>query len=124
MRKERSTSQKKIIFQLLKENKNHPSVDEIFEKAKTKLPGLSRGTVYRIIKNLKEKGTVTEIPSAITRFDGNTSSHAHFICSKCGKIFDIFDACNDCNIIKKTSVKVGKINNYQIYFHGKCKSCR
>ncbi len=119
------TPQKKIVLELLKGSKDHPSADDIFERAEIRLPGLSRATVYRIIKDLKEKGTVTEIPQAVSRYDGDTSSHAHFICDECGGIFDIFeDVCKDCNIIQSTRTKVGNIENYQIYFHGKCKNCR
>ncbi len=125
MKKERITPQKRIILELLKESKSHPSTDDIFEKAEKKLPGLSRATVYRVIKDLKEKGSVIEIPCNVSRYDADTSSHAHFICDKCNGIFDIFeDVCKNCNVIKSTKTKVGKINNYQIYFHGKCKKCR
>lgn len=124
MKKERLTPQKKIVLELLKESKDHPSADEIFERAGGRLPGLSKSTVYRIIKDLKDKGSITEIPHTSSRYDGDTSSHAHFICDECGKIFDIFeDVCKECGIIKSTKTKVGQITNYQIYFHGKCKTC-
>lgn len=123
MKTERETSQKKIILNYLIGVKNHPSAEEIYIKVKKSLPSLSRGTVYRILKNLKEKKIIQEIPSSISRYDGDTSSHAHFICNKCDKIFDIFNACKDCKIIKNKKTKVGKINNYQVYFYGKCKFC-
>jgi len=124
MTKERLTSQKQIILDYLKSVKTHPSAEEIFLKVKKKLPRISRGTVYRILDNFKEKSEVQAIPvKGVAHFDGDTVPHAHFICTKCHHIFDIFDVCRKCNIIKHKRTKVGKITNYQIYFYGLCKHC-
>ena len=124
MTKERLTSQKQIILDYLKSVKTHPSAEEIFLKVRKKLPRISRGTVYRVLDNFKEKGEAQTIPAkGVAHFDGDTSPHAHFICVKCHRIFDIFDICRECNIIKRRRIKVGKIISYQIYFHGLCKYC-
>ncbi|MBC7073854.1 transcriptional repressor, partial [Candidatus Parcubacteria bacterium] len=48
---ERLTSQKKIILDYLKSVRTHPSAEEIFEKVRKRLPQISLGTVYRILKN-------------------------------------------------------------------------
>lgn len=121
--KERLTCQKKIILDYLKSVKTHPSAAAIYLNARKKLPRISSGTVYRILKNLKKKKEIQEIPDRVSRYDGDISSHAHFICQKCRQIFDIFDLCEKCRIIKRQKLKVGKINNYQIYFYGICKNC-
>lgn len=107
------TNQNKFILDYLRGVKTHPSAEIIYSAVKKKLPQISRGTVYRNLKNLKEKGQVLEIPSEINRYDGDISPHAHFFCEKCDKIIDIFE-----------KIKVGKINNYQIYFYGTCNNCR
>lgn len=121
---ERLTSQKKIILNYLKSDFSHPSAEDIFKEVKSKLPQISRGTVYRIIKSLKGKGDIREIPAQTSRYDGDPSSHAHFICEKCGGIFDFFDFCQDCRILRKKKTKVGKINKYNVYFYGECNNCR
>ena len=124
MIEERLTSQKQIILDYLKSVKTHPSAERILLAVKKKLPGISRGTVYRIVNNLKNKGEAQVIPvKGVAHFDGNISPHAHFICQKCNRIFDIFDVCKKCNIIKHKKTTVGKITSYQIYFHGFCKYC-
>lgn len=124
-KKERITSQKKIILDYLKSVKTHPSGESVYLAVRKKLPRISRGTVYRILKNLKEKREIQEIPViGITHFDGDISSHAHFICQKCHKIFDIFGVCKECNILKRKKTKVGRIKTYQIYFYGRCKNCQ
>ena len=121
---ERMTSQKKIILDYLKKVKTHPSAEAVYKEAKKSLPNISQGTVYRILNNLKEKNEVQIIASkGIAYFDGDISSHAHFICTKCDKIYDVFDECSKCGILDKKRVKVGKINHYKIHFYGICKQC-
>lgn len=123
-KKERITCQKKIILDYLKKVKTHPSAETVYFRVRKKLPRISQGTVYRILNNLKNKGEAQAISVlGITHFDGDTSSHAHFICQKCQRVFDILDICRECRIIKRQKLKVGRIKNYQIYFYGHCKKC-
>ena len=117
---ERITSQKRIILEYLKNVKTHPSAKEVYEAVKKKLPGISQGTVYRILNGLAEKGEALEISSEVSHFDGDTSPHSHFICEKCKKIFDIFDKIKIPHFKK---IKVGEVKNCQIYFYGMCKNC-
>jgi len=118
-KQERVTSQKKIILDFLKSVKTHPSTEEVYLAVKKKLPRISLGTVYRNLKDLKEKGEIQEVFSGVSHYDGDMSPHAHFICEKCDKIFDIFEKID---VPKKT--KVGKIKNYQVYYYGFCKKCK
>jgi len=122
---ERTTSQKKIILDYLKSVTTHPSANVVYNVARKNLPQISRGTVYRILNNLKKKGEIQAIQTKDkTFFDGDMSDHAHFICTDCGKIYDVFDECSKCGILKKRKLKVGKINNYKIQFYGTCKKCK
>lgn len=124
MTKERLTSQKQIILDYLKSVKTHPSAEKVYLSVKKKLPRISRSTVYRILNNLREKDKAQVIPvKGIAHFDGDTSSHAHFICVKCHRVFDIFDVCRECAVIRRKRTGVGKIINYKIYFYGLCKYC-
>lgn len=124
-KEERITSQKKIILDYLQNVKTHPSAEEVYLEVRKKLPRISQGTVYRILSNLREKDKAQIIPvKGIAHFDGDISSHAHFICQKCNKIFDIFCVCSKCSILKNKKTKVGKIKNYEIYFYGNCEYCR
>lgn len=122
---ERMTSQKKIILDYLRNTKSHPSAQRVYSEVKRVLPHISQGTVYRILNSLKKKGEVQEISTKdVTFFDGDISDHSHFICQGCGVVFDVFDECSKCEIIKKKKLKVGRINNYRIYFYGICKNCK
>jgi Fe2+ or Zn2+ uptake regulation protein len=119
---ERQTVQKQVIKDFLLATTSHPTAEKVYRAVKKKLPTISRGTVYRILNNLKEKGEVREIKLAVSHFDGNVSYHAHFICQKCGRIFDIFNFPKKLKI--KKHIKIGKINNCEVYFYGLCRSCQ
>jgi len=121
---ERETSQKKIVFDYLKSVTTHPSANAVYSAVRKKLPHISRGTVYRILNNLRKKGEVQAISTKDkTFFDGDVSDHAHFICANCGKIYDVFDECSRCGILKKRKLKVGKIKTYKVQFYGTCRKC-
>jgi len=125
MKQERLTNQKKIILDYLHSVKIHPSAEKVFKEVRKKLPRISQATVYRILNNLQEKKEVQVISAkGISRFDGNVSSHAHFVCQKCDKVYDICDVCKECSILRKKKTKVGKINSYKVCFHGICKCCK
>ena len=119
---ERNTSQKQIIKEYLANVKTHPSAEEIYVAVKKKLPTISKATVYRILKNFKEQGLVQEIVSNVSHFDGDITPHAHFICTRCHKVFDVFES--NAQVKYKKNIKAGKIDNYQIYFYGLCNKCQ
>ncbi|OGZ18043.1 MAG: hypothetical protein A2Z78_01675 [Candidatus Nealsonbacteria bacterium RBG_13_36_15] len=122
----RTTSQKQIILDYLKSVKSHPSAEKVYSVVKKKLPRISKATVYRNLKDFKKRGEAqTIISQGKSHFDADTSSHAHFICLDCNKIFDVFEnACTNCSVIKNKKPKVGKIENYKINFYGHCKKCK
>ena len=123
--KERRTAQKRFVFDYLKSVKNHPTAETVFEKVRKKLPNISQGTVYRILNNFKEKGKAQVINTKDTaHFDADVSNHAHFICEKCGNVYDVICECSKCGILKNKKTKVGKIIKYKIQFYGICKKCR
>lgn len=76
------------------------------------------------MKEFKEKGEILEIPEKIKRYDGDILPHTHFICEKCGKVFDVQSECEKCKIIKKKKLKVGKIKKFFVHFYGICENCQ
>lgn len=124
-KKERLTNQKRVILDYLHSVKTHPTAENVFLKVRKKLPQISQGTVYRILNNLLEKGEAQIIPvNGTAHFDGDISPHAHFICQKCSKVFDVLCNCCGCNVLKNKKTKVGKIKKYKIYFYGNCRCCK
>ncbi|MFV0387837.1 MAG: transcriptional repressor [Pyrinomonadaceae bacterium] len=85
------TKQRKVVLEVIHDSKDHLTANEVFEKAKSSLPGISFATVYNSLRYLKESGHIAEISfgSGASRFDGMTSRHDHAICNKCGKLIDL-----------------------------------
>jgi len=124
MAQERLTSQKQIITDYLMSVKTHPTAEQVYLAVRKKLPRISQGTVYRILNGFEEKGLVQTIPAeGKTHFDGDISSHTHFICEKCSNVYDVFDTCSKCKKLENKKTKVGKIKNFKIYLYGICKKC-
>jgi Fur family transcriptional regulator, peroxide stress response regulator len=124
MSQERLTSQKQIISDYLMSTKSHPTAEDVWLSVRKKLPRISQGTVYRILNDFEEKGLAQIIPvDKKAHFDGDISPHSHFICQKCKKVFDVYDSCSKCSVLKNKKLKVGKINYYKIYFYGICEKC-
>jgi len=122
--RERNTAQKKFIMDYLMSVKCHPTAEVVYKEVRRKLPSISQGTVYRVLNNFKDKGEVLAIDTKDNiHFDADISDHAHFICEKCGNVYDVYDECSKCGILKNRKTKVGKINKYQIKFYGTCKKC-
>lgn len=121
----RFSRQREEILEILKGTKIHPTAERIYFQAKKKLPKLSLGTVYRNLNNLHQKGAIKKLQFGKTfdHFDADTSPHQHFICKKCGKIFDLFlDLEKDlkAEALKKEKFRIEKV---EVAFHGVCLNC-
>ncbi len=83
--------QRIAIMNYLLEYRFHPTVDDIHSALCGSIPTLSRTTVYNTLKLFAEGGAVQvlTIDERNTCYDIDTSEHAHFLCKKCGKIYDL-----------------------------------
>ncbi|MDE5837544.1 MAG: transcriptional repressor [Paramuribaculum sp.] len=96
----------------------HPTADEIYSGLKSRYPSLSRTTVYNTLHSFAAHGAVLEVnvEPGITRFDGCTTPHAHFKCSRCGRIFDL-------NMSQMAFPEEFKISSFQVNLTGECPEC-
>ena len=85
------TKQREVVLQVIRDEKEHLTANEVFDKAKRLLPSISFATVYNSLRYLKEAGLIAEISfgNGASRFDAMTSRHDHAICTKCGKLVDM-----------------------------------
>ena len=85
------TKQREVVLQVIVDAAEHPTANEVFDRAKQLLPSISFATVYNSLRYLKEAGHISEISfgNGASRFDPMTSRHDHAICTKCGKLVDM-----------------------------------
>ncbi|MBS1796694.1 MAG: transcriptional repressor [Acidobacteria bacterium] len=85
------TKQREVVLQVIREEPEHLTANEVFDKAKQLLPSISFATVYNSLRYLKDAGLIAEISfgNGASRFDSMTSRHDHAICTKCGRLVDM-----------------------------------
>lgn len=113
------------IYETLLHNVVHPSAEYIYDILRQANSNISLATVYRNLNKMAQIGRIKKINGLEDRahFDHNTFEHYHFICRKCGRIYDIpCDIAPD--IIKKAQEETGfKIESHDIVFNGVCREC-
>ena len=77
--------QRESIKVCLQGRKDHPTADMLYTDVRKEFPNISLGTVYRNLSLLSELGEIKRLTTGDgpDRFDGDTSTHHHFICRKC-----------------------------------------
>lgn len=123
----RITPQRLAILQTLAASRNHPSVEQIYEKVRGDFPTTSIATVYKTISLLKGMGELIEFSfgDGSNHYDGrDPSPHPHFICQACRRIEDI-----DIPELASLSHQLADRGDYQITaFHinawGICPDCQ
>ena len=122
----RYSRQREQILEFVKSVRTHPTAETVYYEMRKKDPNISLGTVYRNLVTLSEKGDITRIPLANKkdRFDGDTSSHVHMICEKCGMISDLF--LEELDHIHKRIEKENecKVLSHNITFNTICSKCQ
>jgi len=117
--------QRDMILAAVRENKVHPTADEIYTVLKPKNPSLSLATVYRNLNQLSQNGFLRKIsvPGGPDHFDDTLSEHYHLICEQCGRMSDIPKAyVPDFN--KDVAQETGcEIKRSSIVFYGVCRQC-
>ena len=121
----RVTNQRVEIFRMLASFKEHPSVEQVFEFVRKKLPNISLDTVYRTISSMEDAGVVFRVGlSNRARFDADLNPHYHFVCMECGAVYDIFPSEGKNLLEVPAQVKnFGEVKNVNLQFHGICKHC-
>lgn len=119
------TPQRMAIYQVIKENMDHPNAEAVFKKLSPTYPTMSLATVYKSLELFAKLGLiqVINIGENSFRYDGKTEEHQHIICTNCSKIEDL-----KSNIFEDLTNKVQSISNYEITkkqmcFYGTCSEC-
>ncbi|WP_455140421.1 Fur family transcriptional regulator [Candidatus Hodarchaeum mangrovi] len=119
------TNQRVAIGEFLEDNLNHPTADEIYKAVKTKLPRITKATVYKNLKVLLAEGLIKEVNvKGITRFEAKIDPHHHIICKNCTKIIDFASQeLTDFALQVIRDQKNFKIQLTETIFYGICKNC-
>lgn len=120
----RNTIQKALIRQAVQQL-DHPTAEAVFAAVQENHPSLSRGTVYRNLQQMWERGELLKIPVAdeAYHFDHNTAPHCHAHCRVCGRLCDV-EVLPDALPEKALAPESGfQAEGYHLLFFGKCANC-
>jgi Fur family peroxide stress response transcriptional regulator len=118
------TTPRLVIYRYLKDNKEHPGVDRVWEAVRKDLPTISRESVYRILNDFASQGIISILDRAdvVARYDANTKRHDHFYCEKCGRFFD-FEIKELPMLVDAKVRSLGKIERAEVRVRGICNEC-
>ena len=120
----RFTPQRQHVYDVLMQKRDHPTVEEVFIRAKTGMADISMATVYNCLDALVKCGLIRHVnlDRGATRYCPNMKEHRHFYCEECNGIFDIDfvdgPAGNGCHIPAGFKVK-----QVEISLRGVCRDC-
>ena len=126
MRTQNYSRKRQAIYELLLSTKEHPSAEWIYNNLKSDYPDLSLGTVYRNLKLLEKNGTVRSVAvvDGRERYDALMSPHSHFVCSKCGRVIDVFLDSLLPTLTEELHIDGAKeINSFTLLYYGICDQC-
>jgi len=89
MKQQRNTMQRQLVLDTVMMHKDHPTADQIYLDIREINNTISRGTVYRNLNLLIDKGEIVpvKVPHA-DRFDYRLEKHYHLLCVSCGAVCD------------------------------------
>ncbi len=87
----RMTKQRKEVYRLLLEKKDHPTAHDIFISLQERMPSISLATVYNCLETLVEHEVLQQVnfDREPSRYCANLKEHGHFLDEKTGKIQDV-----------------------------------
>ena len=88
------------------------------------MPTLSKTTVYNTLKLFSEQGAalMLTIDEKNTNFDADTSVHSHFLCKRCGHIYDL-ECPEAIKQVENLEMDGHQVSEVHYYYKGICKNC-
>jgi Fur family ferric uptake transcriptional regulator len=123
----RSTEQRQLILEIIRQAEGHLDADEIYQQARQKRSTLSLSTVYRSLQLFKELELIEEHQfDGIRRYYETTPrpKHHHLVCLGCGRIFEF-----KCPSAEKLKSRINreegfKVTGAEVRLVGYCPDCQ
>ena len=119
------TYQRTVIFEEVAKSRDHPDAETILQGVRHEIPTVSLDTVYRTLWMLNAVGLIATVgpPREKVRFDANMSPHHHFVCSRCGAVYDVH--CPKLGPLEAPDEieGVGQVESVHLELRGLCRRC-
>src|SRR6266511_4675635 len=87
----RFTPQREQVYNVLLRERDHPTAEQVFLRAKKVMPDISMATVYNCLDALVKCRLAKEVnlDRGASRYCPNMREHCHFYCATCETVYDI-----------------------------------
>ena len=122
----KNSKQRQAVFEYLKDRKDHPTAEQIYEAVRQNFPNISLGTVYRNLSVLEEQNLIQKISlenGIGYRYDPNPVPHSHFSCTRCGAVMDVPPKGLSEKIREMEDELRVKIFGEKTVYYGLCPEC-
>jgi Fe2+ or Zn2+ uptake regulation protein len=119
------TPQRECIFAVLWGAVGHPSAEAVYAEARTRMPTMSLKTVYQTLNDLAQMGEIQQLDlgTGASRFDPNVDVHHHLVCTRCGKVRDLYADYSTVEVPPEASHGFA-VGSAEVVFRGLCADCR
>jgi Fur family peroxide stress response transcriptional regulator len=120
------TPQRLAVYAALAGDDSHPAADDVFRRAKPRLPSLALGTVYRTLDLLVAHGLVRRVRALgdEAHFDANLDPHHHLVCVRCHRVHDYEAPALDALPVPPETADGFRVLSHTVHLHGVCAACR
>ncbi|MBN1327651.1 MAG: transcriptional repressor [Candidatus Cloacimonetes bacterium] len=121
------TRPRKIILEAVFAIHEHFDVDILYDRIRKKHRDVSRATIYRTLPLLVESGLIKQslrcqAKDHYEHIFGH-KQHLHFICNRCGRIFEVDSSGIEQDLRKLASGTGFRIEEINIEANGLCSDC-
>lgn len=119
----RNTLQRQMVYNALNDL-GHASVESLIEYMQLHYQEISLATIYRNIHILLEEQKIKRVQLKDREvLETVKEKHGHFICEKCGMIYDV-PVQNEQLIHHYEKSLMQQINDCDVAFYGLCQKCK
>ena len=122
----RFTPQREHVYNVLLGERDHPTAEQVFLRAKKGMADISMATVYNCLDALVKCDLVKQVnlDRAASRYCPNMKEHVHFCCDACSGVFDIeMDLSANTPRAGLKMPKGFKATLFDVSIHGFCPAC-
>lgn len=122
----RMTPQRRVILEVLRAAKCHPTADELYARVRERVPRISLATVYRNLDLMARSGLVRKLDlgGPQSRYDGMIEDHCHVRCVHCGCVEDVHAPEPAVNLQEVQGPPGFRVLGHRLEFLGECPRCR
>jgi Fur family ferric uptake transcriptional regulator len=122
-----STSQRRLLLELLGEAEGHIDAKELYRRASARDESISPATVYRSLNLFKELGLIEERRLGRVRCYyemKHSPEHQHMICQGCGRVMEFKTPLVQGLVDTIQREHDFKVTKAELYLEGYCEQCQ